>query len=170
MLRMTFLVIFLVIMLTLAAFLLYYGFFSPDPSDCFYVKGVESPERIRSNIISVANQLNIKVSQGYPLNMAKTFRVWFISGFFGILVWMSLAVPLSQVNFGQVRSKIDQGMLFCLQLLIMSIVAIWLLLGGFWRFSEPGRLSSGEFLENVDNLDKEAWAEQLKLTQEKHGY
>ena len=114
MVKATFYWLFFVFLCTFTGLFFYYGFLSPDPSDCFYIKGVEAPERVRSNIIGVASLSNIKVSQGYPLNMARTFRVWFITGFFGLAILLGLQIPLSQVKPWRNRTKVDQGMLLCL--------------------------------------------------------
>ena len=103
----------------------------------------------------MAERLNIKVSRGYPLNMAKIFRIWFISGFFGLLLWVGLAIPLWQVNLWKIKNKVDQGLLFLLHCCMTVMITIWLLLGGFWRFSNAGRVVSGDLIENLNNVDKE---------------
>ena len=44
-LKMTLQIIFFIIVGCCAAILFYFGFINPDPSDCFYVRGLDLPDR-----------------------------------------------------------------------------------------------------------------------------
>ena len=73
-------------------FLFYYAFNNPDPQKCYYIPGMDTPFNDKAKALDMAQQLKVKVSDEYPVNMASVFRIWFSMGFFVILNYMALIV------------------------------------------------------------------------------
>ena len=59
-------------------YLFIYGYGRPDPNACYFVSGLDQPEKTRDAAIEAAKAANIEVKKGYPINMGHLFRVWFI--------------------------------------------------------------------------------------------
>ena len=71
-------------------YLFIYGYGRPDPNACYFVSGLDQPEKTRDAAIEAAKAANIEVKKGYPINMGHLFRVWFIWGFWSQVFFISI--------------------------------------------------------------------------------
>jgi len=65
----------------LVSLLAMYGFQNPDPEQCFYVNGLDTTSTTRLAAEALAKEKSIAVMHGYPVDMGRLFRSWFIWGF-----------------------------------------------------------------------------------------
>ena len=134
-----------VIILSLSVFYFIFGFVNPDPKDCFYYPGIDVPERDPLLLQTTAISMNLKQLKGYPVNIAHIYRLWFIWGFFSLAGSLALLflLKLGSDLLGKFKTAI---MIFFAVTVALNVIA-WLILGGIWRFSNSGKVVSGEKLE-----------------------
>ena len=58
-----------------------FGYANPDPSNCFYIEGVDTPSITKAAAETLAKDKGIEVKHGYPVDMGHLFRSWFLWGF-----------------------------------------------------------------------------------------
>ena len=148
---------------TLAIFfvivLIYLGVYSygnPDTPNAFYIDGLDEVALTEKYILTVAEEQNVTVRPGYPVNMAKLFRTWFMWGFWGSiiqLILLTVTIPLyflckTNLYVIEVVYGIAQACLCCSN-------TAWFILGFFWRFSRAGRVASGEKMVRLASLTDE---------------
>ena len=144
--------------LVLMIYLGIYAYGNPDPKTAFYVDGVESVALTKEAITASATKFGVRVRNGYPMDMSVLFRTWFLWGFWGCVVQVSIlatAIPLcfvfkSHINVLNLIFLVLEGVSCCSSV-------IWVILGFFWRFSAAGRVTSGEKLSRADGLTDEQW-------------
>ena len=83
--RFCFISVMCLFLLTLACFLGFFAFFSPDPEEVYYIPGLSETRKDPDAALAAAKQLNLEVAKDFPLNMASVFHVWFVMGFWTIL-------------------------------------------------------------------------------------
>lgn len=148
-----------------------YGYGGPDMKNAWYIDGVDTPALTKKGAITIATERKIEVKDGYPVDMAKLFRTWFLWGFWGSIIQILIVcvfVPVYVLLKAPLRTKTIvfagvQGVQ-CLS------TVLWFVLGFFWRFSSGGRVVSGEMLEkSADDTDEE-WKAQLENAHKSDGY
>ena len=80
--------------------------------------------------------MGIKVDEGYPVEIHKLFRVWFIWGFWSQVYLVVSAIIFSSLSkycggFGEILGKIS-----CCLYLINCLV--WIVVGAIFRYSNAG--------------------------------
>ena len=152
-------------------FLGVYSYGNPDTPNAFYIDGLDEVALTEKYILTTAEEQSVTVRPGYPVNMAKLFRTWFMWGFWGCilqLILLTVVVPLyflCKTNLGviEVVYGVAQALLCC------SNVA-WYILGFFWRFSRAGRVAAGEKMVRLASLTDEQWSLQRDSAAEVDGY
>ena len=79
--------------------------------------------------------------------MGHLFRSWFVWGFWGSIFTVAIlgaAIPL-HIFMVEKRNMIHLSSALCLAISLCNSSA-WFILGLFWRFSQAGRIASGEKL------------------------
>lgn len=90
-------VVLLVSYTVLAIFLGIYAYGNEDPSNCWYIEGVDTPGRTIAAVQSLANKFDVPIKPGYPVDVARMFHFWFLWGFWGSVgqvILTGIAVPL----------------------------------------------------------------------------
>ena len=144
----------------------YFSFGSPDPISCYYMPGLESPATQKDDLLKLAQNLQIQVKDEYLVDMARVFRIWFVWGFWTTLLPCLLCLimfVLSHVSKLERSAKMATWTL-C-GLLTIGMMA-WIIVGVLWRFSKPGRVVAGDFLDDRYKND----AERVRAAQVLHGY
>jgi len=145
-----------IVMMSLTILFAYYGFMNTDPKDCFYFPGLNEPSRDAYMLKKAAVDADLKDEKGYPLNMARVFKIWFQWGFFTVFasLWLSILLfyPIFRGRMGKIFDS--KGVCFDMFLVIVGAVSalngiFWLILGGVWRFSKAGKVASGAYLEKT---------------------
>ena len=79
--------------------------------------------------------------------MAHIYRLWFVWGFFSLAGSLAILLLLRLGNdlLGKFQAVI---MIFFAVTVVLNIIA-WLILGGIWRFTNSGKVVSGEKLEQT---------------------
>ena len=129
-------------------FLLYlgnYGFGSPDPRHCYYIDGLDLVEKSKEEIISVAEDKDVPVTKGYPIDMGHLFRSWYLWAFWSCIFNL---VTFGTILFLYIYRKDLRHILRLVAGSITFIVVcnnmLWYSLGSIWRFSTAGRVASAE--------------------------
>ena len=63
----------------------HYGFGSPDPRHCYFIDGLETVERTRDAIVKEAEDKEVSIGKGYPIDMGHLFRSWYLWAFWGCI-------------------------------------------------------------------------------------
>ena len=71
-----------------------FGFLNPDPKNCYYYPGVDIPERDPLVLKTTALEMNLKLLNGYPVNMAHVYRLWFQWGFISFTSLLGFSIGL----------------------------------------------------------------------------
>lgn len=159
--------------LVLLVFLGIYGYNNADPSHAYFVPGVDKPALTRPAAISLAESAGVAVRAGYPTDFAHLFRVWFLWGFWGSLVFvtgMTIFVPLLYCLPDQQSGCFQMvGGILCLISSCSGL--IWVIMGAFWRFSAAGKIVSGEKIVRPSSMTSNTeWNEYLREQAEQNGY
>ena len=80
--------------ITLVTYMGIYAFNNPDSSQCWVIKDLDSPMPSKEGAIMKAEALGITVADGYPVEIHKLFKVWFIWGF-----WAHIYLVVSSTCF-----------------------------------------------------------------------
>ena len=138
-------------MLAYGVLVVYFGIYSyinPDPAHCYYIEGLDTTGMSKAAVISRANELDVTIQPGYPVDVAHLFRVWFMWGFWGSIFQLSIITMFLPLAFILKKDALvilrATGLIF--QFLSCLNGSLWFLLGCFWRFSRSGRTASGEKL------------------------
>ena len=132
--------------IVLFAVVSYFAFHDPDPSQCFYMPGLDVPATREDDLISIAASMHIEVKPEYPVDFARIFRLWFTWGFYATLI------PVLCVCVFGIFSRIDalEGAMNCLGMCVCCLTPLsiigWIVVGGLWRFSRPGQIVSGDLI------------------------
>ena len=98
-------------------------------------------------MIFKAAELGVDVPQGYPIEMSRVFRAWFIWGFWAGATVIALSTLLTPLYIWQRKTwNIVAGIMWTL--FWLQNVA-WIVLGAIWRFSKAGTIVSGGWLERI---------------------
>ena len=148
-----------------------YGYGGPDSKHAFYIDGVDTPAMTKKGAITIATERKIEIKDGYPVDMGKLFRSWFLWGFWGSIVQILIIcvfVPVYVLLKAPLRTKtivfIGVQSVQCIN------TVLWFCLGFFWRFSSGGRGVSGEMLERAAGDSDEEWKAQLENAHKSDGY
>ena len=135
------------ILLTLACFLGFFAFFTPDPEEVYYVPGLSETRKDPDVALAAAKQLNLKVGKDFPLNMASVFHVWFVMGFWTVLNFAVItAMALISSEDWKASMNRFRVYLILIQVTVGLFLFVWIFLGVAWRFSDEGRAASGDNL------------------------
>mmetsp|Transcript_25131 Transcript_25131/g.29494 ORF Transcript_25131/g.29494 Transcript_25131/m.29494 type:complete len:311 (+) Transcript_25131:50-982(+) len=148
-----------------------YGYSGPDMKTAWYIDGVDTPSLSRKGAITMATEREIPIKEGYPVDMAKLFRTWFLWGFWGSIMQMLIVcvfVPLFIMHRQGLRVK--SIVFISVQGVQCCSTVMWFILGFFWRFSRGGRVVSGEVLEKSSGDTDEEWKVQLENAAKSDGY
>jgi len=147
-----------------------YGYANPDPENCFYVDGVDTPGLTAESTEALATEKGIAIRAGYPVNMAHLFRSWFLWGFWSHIVGLVVQLVFLPMFFlFRVSSNIPHVSYMVFQGVNCCNLIAWFLLGFFWRFSRAGRIISGEKILK-GTLEPEEWQAKLVEASEANGY
>ena len=148
-----------------------YGYSNPDPQSCFYVEGLETTGKTRLEATTKAIDVQVTVPTGYPIDMAHLFRIWFIWGFWDKIYQTIAFLPVLYLHLTNKRvslaPKVALGILVSLSMLNL---AVWIIIGLFWRFSKAGRVTSGEYLSRAEGTSDTLWQESLQGASKTDGY
>ena len=143
------------ILLTLACFLGFFAFSTPDPEEVYYVPGLSETRKDPDVALAAAKQLNLKVGKDFPLNMASVFHVWFVMGFWTVLNYTVLtAIALIYSEDWKASLNRFRIYLILIQVTLGLVLFVWIFLGVSWRFSDEGRAASGDNLLYKPKEDK----------------
>ena len=113
-----------------------YAYNNPDPDACWVVKDLDAPALTKNDVITNANNLNIEVTKGYPVNMHKLNLAWFTWGFYAKIAIIAAFVVAGIVNNWCKASALKiSGISFLVYALNTTA---WLVAGAIWRFSKAG--------------------------------
>jgi len=137
-----------------------YGYGGPDAKHAFYIEGLDTPALSLKGSVILANDLKIDVKEGYPVDMAKVFRAWFLWGFWGSIVQILIVLTFVPI-FTLIKDNIKvKAIVFAsVQGLACCSTILWFIMGLFWRFSQGGRIVAGEKLERTAEVSDEEWKE-----------
>lgn len=104
--------------------------------------------------------------------MAAVFRIWFKWGFVTLLASLWLAVLLLYLNTRQLLGNFREVIIGFFVFAVCSNSLAWLVMGGLWRFSNGGKVASGDKLvKSQEQIANDAlWQESLKEAQYEYGY
>ena len=81
-------------MIVYAVFLGIYGYGSPDPEECWWIKGLPESRSSQEAAIAYGNEMEPKVL-GQPIDVHARFTGWFIWGFYTFLAQIMSGLVLS---------------------------------------------------------------------------
>mmetsp|Transcript_45828 Transcript_45828/g.60715 ORF Transcript_45828/g.60715 Transcript_45828/m.60715 type:complete len:165 (-) Transcript_45828:316-810(-) len=112
--------------------------------------------------------MGIDVPEGYPVEMHKIFRAWFIWGFWSKVYLIVTTILFTSLNkwIGSVSSVL--GGISCG--LYMTNGLVWLIFGAIWRYSVAGKTAAGDFLERPESMSAEDWESSLDGARKSAGY
>ena len=137
-----------------------YAYGNPDPLHCYYIDELDTPGKTKANVSAIANDRDITIKAGYPVDMAHLFRTWFLWGFWDKIFQITIIVVFVPMLVCLKKSddfKLHRVLFYIFQALSCTSSLIWLILGFFWRFSRGGRVASGDKLEKVAGVSDEQW-------------
>ena len=148
-----------------------YGFGSPDSRHCYYVDGLDTVEKSREDIIKVAEDKEVPVSKGYPIDMAHLFRSWYLWAFWGsVFNLVAIGTLLSLYIYRKDLRHILRLVAGSITFIVVCNNMLWYLLGSLWRFSTAGRVASTERLTRNDSMSNYEWHDYLEAMSEASGY
>jgi len=124
-----------------------YTYGNPDPRHCYYIDGLDTTGLSKAAVVTMAEERGIQISTGYPVDVAHLFRIWFMWGFWGSILQITLLAIYLPLGCTVTKKEIQSVLWISgsiLQTLSCCSGAIWFLLGFFWRFSRGGRTAAGE--------------------------
>lgn len=145
-----------------------YTFNNPDADECWVIRDLDVTARSRTEVIDLANSLDVDIIDGYPIEMHRIFKVWFVWGFYGhaaalVLGAISAIVGIFAANIGMIIATIT-GALYFLN------ACAWVAVGFVWRFSKAGVIAAGDLLEREAGTTDEIWDAQLESAKVRSGY
>lgn len=127
----------------------YFAFLNSDPSTCYYLPGLNTPATRKDDLLQMAKALAIPIKEGYPVEMARVFRIWFVWGFWTTFAPSALYLVLAVMQWSLNRQVFVDIMAVARRvlcgLLTTGIIA-WGVVGALWRFSRPGQVVAGDLL------------------------
>ena len=148
-----------------------YGFGGPDARHAFYVEGMDAPAATKKEAVSMAVDRNIEIRDGFPVDMAKVFRAWFLWGFWGSIVQILIILAFIPLFILVQRATLIKRFAFAsIQLMACCSTTLWFFMGFFWRYSHGGRVVSGEKLERSAGLTDSEWQTQKEKAHLQEGY
>ena len=125
-----------------------------DPDGCFYIMGMGRVVMADEQALrDQAEAQNVTIGKGYPLNIAHMFRIYFRWGFWNVIAQIIVLIGAFVVYRWNPTMAFFHYVAFSAA--IMASALFHFFLGMAWRFSEPGRLAAGEFLEQGEKTDEE---------------
>lgn len=145
-----------------------YGYKNPDSEECWVVLGLDAPAPSKTAIEIKAATMGVPITEGYPVNMAKVYRTWFIWGFWSKIYLVVMALFFGGLSnflgkFGQIVGNIACG-LYAVHGLV------WIVVGAVWRYSNDGSVAAGDFLERQDAVSDESWAAGIEASRKTNGF
>ena len=154
--------------ITATTFLGIYTFNNPDPENCWVVKDLEYPDLTQAAVIKEANDNDVDVADGYPVNMANVFRGWFAWGFWAHIAFVAfMMIGMAIYQCSTKASRIWGGITWGLS---FGNYVSWIILGSIWRFTKPGQIASGDKLIKDDGVDDATWKAQKERALFEKGY
>ena len=134
-----------------------YGFGGPDPVHAFYIPGVDTPAITLKGSVTLANDLQVTIKDGYPVDMAKVFRAWFAWGFWGSFIQICIVGAYVPLTLYTKENPVKRMAFLSAQGLATCSTVFWYLMGWFWRYSAGGRIVAGEQLERASDVSDSDW-------------
>ncbi len=147
--------IMLTIFVTLTICFARYTFKNPDPDNCWVVRDLDGTAKTRDAVLKKAKSFSVDITEGYPVDMGRVFRIWFSWGFWANALAIVGAVTtfiLSAKN--QYAAKVTMS---CTSLVFLLNFFVWLAIGTVWRFSKAGTIASGDKLEREFGTSDDTW-------------
>eukprot|EP00353_Schmidingerella_taraikaensis_P019363 CAMPEP_0185609554 /NCGR_PEP_ID=MMETSP0436-20130131/9824_1 /TAXON_ID=626734 ORGANISM="Favella taraikaensis, Strain Fe Narragansett Bay" /NCGR_SAMPLE_ID=MMETSP0436 /ASSEMBLY_ACC=CAM_ASM_000390 /LENGTH=118 /DNA_ID=CAMNT_0028241989 /DNA_START=251 /DNA_END=603 /DNA_ORIENTATION=- len=69
-----------------------YGYVNPDPEHAYYVDGIEQTAIARNVAEQLAKDKGVEVRHGYPVDIARLFRSWFVWGFWSHILFLVIQI------------------------------------------------------------------------------
>ena len=152
-------------------YLFNFGFGSPDSRHCYYVDGLDTVERSKEAIIEVAEDKEVPVTKGYPIDMGHLFRSWYLWAFWGsIFNLVAFGTLLGLYIYRKDLRHILRMVAGTVTLIVVCNNLLWYLLGCLWRFSSAGRVASTERLIRSETMSNYEWQDYLEAMSEASGY
>ena len=82
---------------TIIVFLGIYSYANPDPNSCWVVRDMENTERTRDAVIASATALGVEITEGFPMEIHRVFKVWFRWGFWASLIFLFLSCIIGPI-------------------------------------------------------------------------
>ena len=141
--------------------------YNDDPETCFYLPGLDAPATKEQDLIAIAKALGKHVDDTEPIvNMGRIFRLWTFWGFWTCLVPFMLMVLLTAIFAARKQTQISTVAKWATFSIVYVIFGAWLVLGGIWRFSRPGKVASGDYMQAKYRSDDV----KIKEAQRLYGY
>ena len=86
---------------TITVYLGIYAYNNPDPDGAWVVKDAHTVQPTQQDVIFKAAELGVTVPQGYPIEMSRVFRAWFIWGFWAKVAMIVLSVLITPLYIWQ---------------------------------------------------------------------
>ena len=83
----------------LVVYLGVFGYANPDPMNCYYVEGIETPTTTKAAAEAAAKEKGIEVKHGYPIDMGHLFRSWFLWGFWTHIIGLIIQLVFVPMFF-----------------------------------------------------------------------
>mmetsp|Transcript_43837 Transcript_43837/g.58103 ORF Transcript_43837/g.58103 Transcript_43837/m.58103 type:complete len:172 (+) Transcript_43837:251-766(+) len=147
-----------------------YGYVNPDPEHAYYVDGIEQTAIARNVAEQLAKDKGVEVRHGYPVDIARLFRSWFVWGFWSHILFLVIQIIFLPLFLVQTTTQTIYKVIYSLLTGVKccNFVA-WFLMGFFWRFSRAGRIASGEKIQRGD-LSDDDWTKRLDEVRDADGY
>mmetsp|Transcript_34 Transcript_34/g.57 ORF Transcript_34/g.57 Transcript_34/m.57 type:complete len:172 (+) Transcript_34:284-799(+) len=147
-----------------------YGYANPDPEHCYYVEGLDTTAITKPGAEQLAKDKNVELRHGYPVDIARLFRSWFVWGFWSHILFLVIQIVFVPLFLVQTTTQTMYKVIYSLLTGVKccNFVA-WFLMGFFWRFSRAGRIASGEKIQRGD-LSDDDWAKRLDEVRDADGY
>ena len=150
--RVCFMFVLFLILVTLSVFLFFFAFYNPDPKNVWYIPGLVEPRKSPSVAMEAAKLLKLKVNKDYPLNMATVFHNWFVMGFWTVINYaLLIAMTLSNSEAWLKKLNRFKVAIIIIQLSVSVVLILWIFLGVSWRFSDAGKIASGDQMMGLAN-------------------
>ena len=154
--------------ITSAIYLGIYSYNNPDPATCWVVRDLDSAFLTKEEVVARAVNVDIDITEGYPMEMHKVYTAWFMWGFwskiiFAISMMVTFGVSFANAYIAKMLAAVEVG-------LYATNGLLWLILGSVWRFSQPGGVASGDKLARKKGVSDEDWNAAINLTKKTNGY
>ena len=109
----------------------------------------------KATVLEKAKEYSVDITEGYPVDMGRVFRIWYTWGFWANAVAIVGAVATFIISAKNAyASKIVYG---CTTIGFLVNYFVWIAIGTVWRFSMAGTAAAGDKLDREPGIKDETW-------------